>query len=281
MHHIGGRNGSYPFPYYPIFKDSVSVYLYDADPSCINEIENINLNQNYDATVLNNAIYKATDTNVDFFITKNPYNSSLLKKNSIFNEFIEYHGEYDSKVNDNYSVSKIIKVNTTSLDNLFSDFKNNKILKPNILSLDTQGTELSILKNSTKILEETIVIQLEFNFINFYNNQNKNYDILKFLETYGFELIEFQDIKRGARVNSKINFRGNGQYVGSDVFFIKKPSFIINSKLNNEKKIELLKKIMFLSIIYKQFEFSLHAFEIMNNNFMNVKFNQDIKIEKF
>jgi len=88
--------------------------------------------------------------------------------------------------------NKMIVVPTIILDDWA---KKNDISNVDFLWLDTQGTELDILKSSPGILATVKVIYIEVEFIEAYAGQPLYSDIKKFLEAQGFKVIarDFDD----------------------------------------------------------------------------------------
>ncbi|MBT8587049.1 FkbM family methyltransferase [Polynucleobacter paneuropaeus] len=80
--------------------------------------------------------------------------------------------------------SKIITLNEFFKD---IDYKNKRIL----LKSDTQGYEMEVLRGAENIIEHISVVQIELDFINFYNNQSSAEDIIFFLYQKNFSLRGF------------------------------------------------------------------------------------------
>lgn len=77
----------------------------------------------------------------------------------------------------------LITIKTDTLDNFFKDKK----IKGNILlKIDTQGSELLILRGGKNLLKKIAIIHLETSFEEFYNKQFLFSDIYTFLTNYGF-----------------------------------------------------------------------------------------------
>jgi len=87
---------------------------------------------------------------------------------------------------DHFSTEKKIEVESTTLDEIYSTNLNNA---PDLLKLDTQGSELEILSESIKILKLTCLVEVEVEFIEMYEGQPLFHDILKFMNDNGFELL--------------------------------------------------------------------------------------------
>ena len=78
---------------------------------------------------------------------------------------------------------KIIEVETTTIDNIC--FKNN-INEIDVLKIDTEGSELNVLKGASKMLKNTKIILVEI------LDEKKNYDekykkVCDLIESFGFE----------------------------------------------------------------------------------------------
>ena len=75
-----------------------------------------------------------------------------------------------------------IEVERKRFDNLNIDIK-----KPCLLKLDTEGSEMFVLKGFGNRLKEIDVIQLEANFESNYEGQANVGDLINYLRVYGFE----------------------------------------------------------------------------------------------
>jgi len=98
------------------------------------------------------------------------YSSSLLKMTNIHKEI--------------YPITKnetTIKVKTNKLENILSNINKDILLK-----IDVQGAELKVLKGADKLLKDIKVIQLEVNFMNFYEGQASFEEILILLKKFKF-----------------------------------------------------------------------------------------------
>ena len=81
----------------------------------------------------------------------------------------------------------INEIPVVTLDSLL---ENNKDFKPTILSMDTQGFELEILKGGTKALSTVNLIITEFSTEQLYKGTALLKDLDNFLSFYGFSRIE-------------------------------------------------------------------------------------------
>lgn len=75
----------------------------------------------------------------------------------------------------------IIRVKTDKLDNVLQNIDGDILLK-----IDVQGAEMLVLKGSLNLLHIVKVIQLEINFLKFYEEQSTLEEIISFLKGYDF-----------------------------------------------------------------------------------------------
>jgi len=85
----------------------------------------------------------------------------------------------------NFAIKKNISVRTNTIDSLM---RFGGIGAVDFIKLDTQGTELEILKGAKKTLDSTLGLTTEFAFNPFYENETTFTDIDLFLKPLGFSL---------------------------------------------------------------------------------------------
>ena len=87
-------------------------------------------------------------------------------------------------------VHKEYPVSVTTVD----EYCNVNNLKPDVLLLDTQGSEYEILEGSKSILDNVQAISTEWSSIELYEGQKLLSDIENILGEYGFKLVEKLDL---------------------------------------------------------------------------------------
>ncbi len=80
VHHIGARSGSHPFPLYEKFESEIFYVMYDADPNCIEQIDEKFRNGNAAYKVINAGIGRKKKLNINY----DPNTSSFLKIKYVF-----------------------------------------------------------------------------------------------------------------------------------------------------------------------------------------------------
>lgn len=189
-------------------------------------------------TLFFNEILWSEKKDLNFYITKQVERSSIYEPNF---DFLEQFPD-----SDRFSVEKKVTISSekvTTLDSLFGDD-----MIPDFIKLDTQGSELDILKGSEKVLRKSIVgIKVEVEFGEMYKKQPLFSDVDSYLRSQGFELIDLQRVfmKRKEYTRSL----GRGQLVFGDALYFKKiPVFLETLKENEDAEENKIKAIKFISI---------------------------------
>ena len=116
-----------------------------------------------------------------------------------------------------FAIEKTISVKTTTLDSFFS--ANPDLPRPDMIKLDTQGTELDILKGAVKCLETCSLVEAEVEFFPMYKDQPLFHDVMGFMLDQGFELLYLNRVfsqRRGFQGFSK------GQITFGDALFVRR-----------------------------------------------------------
>jgi len=164
-------------------------------------------------------------TQTDFHLCKKQEVSSVFLPNfSLLDKFYEP---------DRFAIHKTVKLNTDNLDNVLRKNRMNNI---DFIKLDTQGSELPILKGSTDSLRNVVGLQIEVNFVELYKNIPLFSDIDIFVRKMGFELF---DIKRAfwKRNNPKGFGVRKGQLIWGDALYFKVPEQVLNIDGIDENKV--------------------------------------------
>jgi len=113
-----------------------------------------------------NVILSDKIKNVEFFNNNNSPGDSYYKENTFL------HNNLES-----------ITLQTSTLDN---EVQINKLHKPHFIKIDTQGSEIDILKGSQNTLEDCKLIFLECPITNFNQNNLNIYDYIKYMNDIDF-----------------------------------------------------------------------------------------------
>lgn len=148
------------------------------------------------------------DGELSFHLYKSPGDSSALKPDPRYTEIIG---------GPKFAIEKSIKVRTTKLDSFFASHPD--LARPDMLKLDTQGTELEILRGGVKILETCCMVETEAEFISMYEGQPLFHDVMGFMLEQGFELFYLNRV-----FSQRRGFMGfaKGQMTFGDALFVRR-----------------------------------------------------------
>ena len=264
VHHIGGRNGSRSFPLLPAFEKDIINVIYDADESCLTEIqERWEIEQS--KTIVLPYCLSSHDGVCSFHINSDPYTSSIYPLNPRYSEFYSTgfdstlkHG-VDNVLGNSFRSVRKVQLSMTTLDAVVIDRK--IVPGPDYLSIDTQGSELDILKGASRLLDTTILaVQTEIELHPLYEGQPLFGEICQFLEKHNFDLVNVELFSKFLPMRGKQGFRGEGYVAHGEAFFLKRSEAVTDSTMLN--------KLAFIATIYGQFEFAQKCFQ---SNYFHVE----------
>ena len=181
--------------------------------------------------------------------------TSLFKPNEKVLDFFNGFSKFGK-------IEKIEKIKTEKLDNIshlpYIDFA----------KLDIQGSELTVLKNGVKKLENCLAIQLEVSFVCLYEDQPSFGEIDLWMRGNGYLPHTFLNIKRWS-ISPTIfdnNLRQPGnQLLESDIIYIKDPF-----KLDLLSDTQLKKFILISHYLFKSVDLSVYLIlELERRNVLN------------
>lgn len=258
IHHIGARGPTQAFPANPAFEPSVVNVLYEADPDCIAELEQLNSGRAARMIVLNECV-SGTGGQRTFCDAHHGYGSSMLEANADLKDlYIPAHWiDYDYTVYEAVSARSRREVATRTLDQIAGE--RSDVPLPDFLSLDTQGSELEILQGSPAALDSTVCIVTEVEFLPLYQDQPLFGEICSFLAGRGFVFARLFQLLNGSLYRAPLGLRGNGVPVTTDALFLKDPRSVASSGRTATGKATSLAKLAFFSITQGFVEHGLWA----------------------
>jgi len=143
---------------------------------------------------------------VSIFETSDNRNSSLLKPTDYVTKSI------DSVMADSVKITNTHQIKQITLD---SFCKENNITHIDILKIDTQGTELNVLKGILSLLEKQKVglIFTELDFADIYENQCYYHEVASFLHDNNYKLFDLVYLAKG--LDKKIHY-GDAIFLNSE-----------------------------------------------------------------
>lgn len=146
-----------------------------------------------------------------------------------------------------FSVQKQIQVSSSSLDDVY---QKEDIELPDLVKLDTQGSELEILHGAASVIRNASIIEIEVEFMQMYDGQPLFHDVMKFMHDNGFELLYLNRVF-GQR-NQVFRGQSRGQLIFGDALFGRR-----EDQLNGFTKERIVKYILLL-INYGHLDFACH-----------------------
>lgn len=198
--HLGEINNLKPY---------LSYYGFDADKEECKRIESVP-HQDFNSYKILPYYVGKNEGLVDFHLFRDLGSSSKLKPNQYFKN--------------NYSVSheitSTVSVESRTMDSILAE---NNLELPDFIKLDTQGTELEILKNSPKSLCNCLLIESEIEIIEMYDGQPLIGEFLTFMDNNGFDILY---INRVFQNHSSYPGAARGRITFTDILFGKKESLL-------------------------------------------------------
>ncbi|MDP2593101.1 MAG: FkbM family methyltransferase [bacterium] len=259
IHHIGGRDGRRSFPLLPRFERDFVNVLYDADPSCAEQMASANKKLKSKLIVLPKCVGGKNGAEI-FNINYDPYTSSLRAISPSKKNWYFYFRKWrqDVILGEVMSPMEKMEVKVTTMDELL--INNKKIPPPDFLSLDTQGTEFEILRASSQILKENVLaVVSEVSFQEIYKKQKLFGDVSKLLSDQGFFFVKFTKyILDCSPFRYPKGLRGEGFQTATDALYLRNIKSVLRVK-NKKKRVLMLEKLAFFACVFGQFEYSLEC----------------------
>jgi len=216
---IGASGGIHPR--FKKFIKNIRAILFEPDPREFSRLKE-SVPNNY--IVLNTALSEIPGE-ADFNLCRKQQVSSVYLPNKAFlSNFPDI---------ERFSITNTVKMVTDTLDN---QLEKNGLIDIDFIKIDTEGSELSILKGANNILRTVMGLELEICFAPIRENQPLFHDVNKYVTELGYQLL---DIKRyyWKRCNTHFhNFR-KGQIIFGDALYFRSPESICDLFETDERKI--------------------------------------------
>jgi FkbM family methyltransferase len=152
--------------------------------------------------------------------------SSLTCETDVFiGGLADINGELEFTVTDflfdssfAYDGGKARRVRVYRLDDLVHD---GILPQPDLIKLDVQGFELTVLKGAENVLKKTACVLLECNFLKFSDQMPDLTDVIHRMDSYGFMPYEFVDFLRRPL---------DGAMGQCDILFVRRDHFLVKDR---------------------------------------------------
>jgi hypothetical protein len=197
-------------------------------------------------------------------ITANAFASSLLDPST---DFFQYYAELpvgpvlrDFTYHDMLEVRREVDVEVVSLDELLNQGELPYRDPPDFLSIDTQGSELSIIKGAKRaIIDNVLGMVVEVEIKEMYSNQPRLGDIVRLLEEFGFHFAGFPYLQEVNTFRGPVGFRGKGFPAFGDALFLRRATDPAAMTGTPEERFRKLRKLAFISVNFGYIEYALDA----------------------
>lgn len=250
VHHIGGRSGSRSFPILERFERDIVSVLYDADSNCLEQVREVNERLGSELIVLPNC-FAGSSGERDFYINYDPYTSSMLPPNPGFAGWYQNTGAYDYILGEATRPVEERRVQTVTLDEVFAGPGGSRPT-PDVLSIDTQGSELEILQGGTATLRDSVVaVVCEVEFVPLYRGQGLFADVASCLREQGFHFARFAELYELSPVRRGVGLRAASFHAYAEAIFLKDVDALPADAVGRARK------LAFVSIAFGCLEYGL------------------------
>lgn len=242
-HHVGARAGTRALDLPERFDPDILNVLYEADPAAVPAIEAAWAERKSETVVMAVALAER-DGEAILRLYRDLYMSSFLEFEPDLAEAWWYDRQFNW-ANDPAArtVDAVETVQARSLDHLVEA---RRVLPPDVLSLDTQGTELSILRGARETLNTTLLVETECELIPAYRGAGRFEQVRDFMLENGFDLIGLEPIALDlAARQMPVGTPGVGRPIWAELRFLKRPQRISSAG-------DQLAKLAFLALRYLQ-----------------------------
>jgi FkbM family methyltransferase len=190
-----------------------------------------------------------------FYLNYDPFTSSLLRPSTEF-DITAWHASRDYQHAVTCRPVREIPVELRTLDSLHL-LDDPAVAPPTVMVLDTQGTELAIMRGGWNLIaEHTMAIVTEAEFIRFYEGQPLFGDICAALEKLGFMFVDFTSgLHRADLHRAPLGLRSRSTVAYCDALFLRKPASI-SQPLH-------LAQLAFVSQLYAQMGYGFHCLDLL------------------
>jgi len=260
VHHVGGRAGSRSFPDMPAFERDLVNVLYEADPSCIEQIRLANAGRDSELLVVGAALGGIRTGRAKLHLNYDPYTSSLLPFDDAYAGHYYFDNDCDYVFGDTFAPVDTLEVPLETLDDLCATRP--ELPAPDFLSIDTQGSELDILAGAERVLgSDVVAIVCEVEFQPIYREQPLFGDVSRFLAIRGFQFVRFLVGMQVAPHRAPIGLRADGFHLFDDALFLRRIPSIEREGIPSARRRQMLLKLAFISIAYRQLEYAILCLE--------------------
>ena len=222
MSHVGARGqgiGSLQMPIVQAFAEDVDNVLFEADEDCVASIEKWwNANGRCSTSVLPHCLWRE-DGQIDFRVNLRGTTSSVFPLNERFRGHYYPSRRNDYVLGEAAATVETRRLNVRSLDSLVAS---GEAPCPDLLGLDTQGSEFEILSGAAdSIRGRMVAVVTEFAFDEVYRGQKTFADLHTLMLGFGFSLAQIKTQKYGS-FRGPLGARGRIEPLFGDALYLRR-----------------------------------------------------------
>lgn len=183
------------------------------------------------------------------FLTRRPGDSSVLKPNKRFLDKFPESQRFD-----------VVGTTEMEVDTLDSQLQQNSIDDVDFITIDTQGSELNILKGAEDILATSVFgIEIEVEFNRMYEDQPLFADVDQFLREHGFQLFDLRPIYWKRKAGEKIG-GPKGQVIYADALYFREIDSlknVIKDFGHPDLRSSKIRRAIFTCLTYGYYDYAL------------------------
>lgn len=134
-----------------------------------------------------------------------------------YSSVLEISGRYEQLWSGVIPVDDTLVLDTVTLDGFLAEHPD---LRPDMLKMDTQGSELGILEGAKESLDTIGLVEVEVEFLPIYQDQPLAADVMRFMAERGFELLYLNRVFQSRR--RVYTGPSRGQLIFGDALFGKR-----------------------------------------------------------
>ncbi len=207
-----------------------------------------------------NYVLHSTSEDLTFYITKAPGKSSIFRPNERLLE------QYEDK--ERFQIIREERIPARRVKDFDSVIEEYAIGDVDFVKLDTQGSELSILKGGQqRLMPKIFGAQIEVEFLELYSNQSLFHDVHMFMHQNGFQLI---DLRRAYwKRKDYHDYKGKGALIFGDALYFKKIEVLLEECSQDQDRLRAKSKILksiVVCVVYKMYDYAVALATMAHKN---------------
>ncbi len=261
LHHIGARGGTGTAQVPAAFVGDVHQVYYEADAACGEQIAAAQKGQGQ-SQVLPLCI-GANRGSSAFHMDYDPFMSSLFELNPAYADYTLFlvdplKGAMDYRFGDSGRIVETRQLEVVPLDDLYAADQA-PAPAPDLLSMDTQGSEYEILCGAAKTLASSVLaLRLEVAFRPIYQGQKLFGDLCALLAGQGFEFVKMLEVFEMYPYRDPVGLRAGSFDAFGEALFFRTPEAMTGERDPQARYLKQL-KLAFIALVHGQLGTALHC----------------------